>query len=100
MRPKGGYVYIVSNSHRTILYVGVTNDLYKRAYQHKNGEGSEFTRKYNCTDLLYFKFYDRIESAILKEKQLKVWKREWKMDLIKTKNPELRDLSDEVVDYR
>ena len=100
MKPKGGYVYIVSNPRRTVLYIGVTNNLYKRTYKHKHDEGSSFTRKYNCTDLLFFEFYDHIESAILKEKQLKKWNRIWKLDLIKTQNPEMKDLFEEVEDFQ
>ncbi|MEX0811947.1 MAG: GIY-YIG nuclease family protein [Chitinophagales bacterium] len=100
MKPKGGYVYIVSNPYRTVLYIGVTSNLYKRAYEHKNAMGSDFTEKYNCTDLVYFEFYDRIESAIIKEKQLKYWKREWKINLIKKQNPDMRDLFDEVADFQ
>lgn len=95
---KGGYIYIVSNKRRTVLYVGVTSDLSQRSWDHKNGEGSQFTKKYACTDLLYYEFYETIEEAIDREKQLKKWKRQWKIDLIKKVNPELKDLYDEVGD--
>jgi putative endonuclease len=100
MIAKGGYIYIVSNTKRTVLYIGVTSNLYARAYQHKNNEGTVFTKKYKCTDLLYFEFYDSIEGAILREKQLKKWKREWKDNLIKTFNPDLKDLFESVSDYQ
>ena len=93
---KGGYVYIVSNKNRTVYYIGVTGNLYTRAYQHKNGEGSTFTKKYNCTDLIYYQYFARIESAIEKEKQMKKWKREWKEREIKGFNPSMIDLFETV----
>ena len=96
MRPKGGYVYFVSNRYRTVLYCGVTSALYIRAYQHKNGEGGIFSSRYNCTDLVYFEYHDSIEVAIEREKQLKKWKRAWKEELIRKMNPEMRDLFPEV----
>ena len=100
MLAKGGYIYIVSNITRTVLYIGVTSNLYARIYQHKNNEGTVFTKKYKCIDLLYFEFYDSIEGAILREKQLKKWKREWKENLIKSFNPDKLDLFDSVSDYQ
>lgn len=100
MRPKGGYVYIVSNKKRTVLYIGVTSNLYSRIFEHKNGHGSIFTKKYKCTDLLYYQFYSRIEEAIEKEKQLKKWKREWKDELIKSFNPKLQDLFNTITEMR
>jgi|SRR5690606_1870196 len=96
MKVKGGYVYIVSNKHRTVCYIGVTSSLYARAYQHKIGEGSIFTKRYNCHDLIYYEFLETIEAAIQREKQLKKWKRAWKEKLIKSLNPEMKDLFDEV----
>lgn len=96
MAGKGGYVYIISNKSRSVLYIGVTSNLYSRIFDHKNGNGSTFAKKYNCVYLIYFDFFDTIEEAILKEKQLKKWKRDWKMQLIKVKNPELLDLWEEI----
>jgi len=96
MSAKGGYVYIVSNVKRNVLYIGVTSNLYARIFEHKNGLGSTFTIKYNCTDLLYYKFYKTIQEAINREKQLKKWKRAWKDDLIKSFNPGLIDLFNDV----
>ncbi|WP_296620428.1 GIY-YIG nuclease family protein [Marivirga sp.] len=64
------------------------------------GEGSNFTTKFKCTDLIYYEFYESIEEAIIREKQLKKWKREWKINLIKKKNPELKDLFDEVAEMK
>lgn len=100
MQPKGGYIYIQSNFTRSTLYIGVTANLSERSYQHKIGEGSNFTTKFKCTDLIYYEFYESIEEAILREKQLKKWNREWKINLIKEKNPELKDLFDEVAEMK
>lgn len=90
-----GYTYILSNKNRTVLYIGVTNDLYTRFLQHRSGEG-RFTLKYKCFDLIYFECYSRITDAIDREKQLKRWHREWKWNLIKEENPNLLDLFDEI----
>jgi len=95
---RGGYIYIMSNTTRSVYYIGVTSSLYTRAYQHKNGEGSSFTKMYKCTDLIYFEFYTSIEEAIAGEKQLKKWKRAWKEELVRKLNPTLKDLFDEVED--
>lgn len=88
----------MSNKHHTVFYVGVTSDLNTRVWQHKNGEGSKFTKKYNCDALMYYEFYDAIETAIAREKQLKKWKRAWKVALILKFNPEMKDLSDDIGD--
>jgi putative endonuclease len=90
---KQGYVYIISNINRTVLYVGVTSNLEQRIYQHKNKLCDGFSKKYRCTDLLWWQPSDSIESAIAREKQLKGWTRAKKESLIKTMNPELNDLS-------
>ncbi len=100
MTAKGGYVYIVSNNSRTVLYIGVTSDLYGRIFQHKELKGSIFASKYKCVDLVYYEFHETIDIAIQKEKQLKKWKREWKDKLIKTFNPDLKDLFNDVEDFR
>lgn len=89
---KKSYLYILSNKGRSTLYIGVTSDLYKRIVQHKNNEGSAFTKMYNLNILLYFEEFSLIHQAISREKQLKNWHREWKWNLIKLKNPELIDL--------
>ncbi len=86
----------MSNKNRTTIYIGVTNDLYTRVLEHKDGKGSKFCYKYNCFDLIYFESYNRISDAIEREKQLKRWHREWKLNLIKEQNPELRDLFNEI----
>lgn len=88
----GGCVYIMSNRHRTVYYTGVTADLRRRVHEHRTGQGSAFAKKYNCTDLIYYETFGRIEEAIAREKQLKRWRRAWKDDLIQQMNPTLKDL--------
>jgi putative endonuclease len=87
------YVYCMANKYNTVLYIGVTNELYRRVKEHKSHEIKGFTQKYNCDKLVYFEKYDYINDAIAREKQLKNWKREWKNKLIETKNPNWEDLS-------
>ncbi|OGD85638.1 hypothetical protein A2696_03900 [Candidatus Curtissbacteria bacterium RIFCSPHIGHO2_01_FULL_41_13] len=85
------YVYILGNNRPT-LYIGVTNDLVRRVWEHKQGLVDGFTRKYGLKNLLYFEEFSYVEDAIKREKQLKHWNREWKLDLIKKKNPDFKDL--------
>ena len=87
------YVYILTNKYRTVFYIGVTNNLVKRIGYHKEATGSTFTQKYNVKSLIYFEEFTSISQAILREKQLKNWKREWKINLIKSKNPNLEDIN-------
>jgi len=75
-----------------MLYIGVTSDLPKRITEHKNGIGSEFTKKYNLKTLIYFEEFTDINQAISREKQLKNWHKDWKWNLIKESNPELTEL--------
>jgi putative endonuclease len=89
---KLSYVYILVNNYRTTFYVGVTGNLKERMIQHKNGVGSKFTSKYNIRDLIYFEEFTNINQAILREKQLKNWHHDWKINLIKEKNPKLQTL--------
>ncbi len=96
---KGGYIYIISNKNRTVLYTGVTSHLQSRIYKHKMRTGSFFARKHNCTDLLYFEVFGDIESAIKREKQIKKWKRVYKENVINEFNPEWKDLYEVVMDY-
>lgn len=86
------YVYIVGNVSRKSVYVGVTNNLYRRVNEHKAGEVPGFTRKYKCNMLLYYEEYSDIRVAISREKQLKGWTRSKKEDLIASINPERIDL--------
>ncbi len=89
---KIGYVYIMSNVKRTTFYIGVTSDLEARVAQHKAGVGSTFTSKYKLFDLVYFERIFGIDQAINREKQLKRRHRDWKINLIKSVNPEMLDL--------
>jgi putative endonuclease len=86
---------MVSNRWHNVLYIGVTNSLEKRMWQHKNKTISGFTKKYNCDQLVYFEIFERIESAIAREKQLKGWIRAKKNALIARMNPDWQDLSAE-----
>ncbi|MBK0384026.1 GIY-YIG nuclease family protein [Pedobacter sp. SD-b] len=90
----GGYTYIVTNKYKNVFYIGVTSNLVGRIYEHKNGIGSKFTTKYRCTDLVYYEWFENISHAIEREKQLKNWHRDWKINLIKQENPLMVDLYD------
>ena len=94
MQDRQYFVYIMASASGT-LYTGVTNDLYKRVYQHKNNLIEGFTKKYQCHKLVHFEETSDIESAIMREKQIKGWGRKKKEDLIRIKNPHWRDLSDD-----
>jgi putative endonuclease len=88
----GGYIYILG-SHTGTLYIGVTSNLYLRVMQHKEGTLEGFTAAYGCKRLLYFEGCEDIRTAIAREKQLKGWRREKKLNLIGTINPEFKDLA-------
>ncbi len=88
-----GYTYILTNFHRTILYVGATNDIERRVLEHKAGIGGVHTSKYKIKYLLYFESFINLDDAFVREKQLKNWHRDWKWNLIKEHNPELVDLA-------
>ena len=89
----GGYIYILG-SHTGTLYIGVTSNLYQRVLEHKEGTLEGFTATYGCKRLLYFEFYESIRVSIAREKQLKGWRREKKLNLIRTVNPEFKDLAE------
>jgi putative endonuclease len=90
-------VYIVTNKANTTLYIGVTSDLIKRIWQHKNGFVAGFTKKYNLHKLVYYEQYEDMYSAICREKGLKKYKREWKLSLIDAMNPFWHDLYYEII---
>ena len=83
----------MTNYSETSLYIGVTSNLQKRVWEHKNKVVEGFTKKYNVDKLVYYELTDSIESAINREKQLKRWHRQWKINLIKEMNPDFKDLS-------
>ena len=87
------WVYIMSNKTRTVLYVGITNDLYRRYLEHKEEKIKGFTQKYKCHDLLYYEEFSVVDDAIAREKEIKAWRREKKEKLIATTNPEKRNLA-------
>jgi putative endonuclease len=89
-------VYIMASQRNGTLYVGVTSNLVKRVYEHRTGAAAGFTSRYALTQLVWFEQTESIESAILREKQIKKWNRAWKLRLIEESNPEWRDLFDEI----
>jgi len=89
------FVYILASKRNGTLYVGVTNDLERRIYEHKNDLLSGFTQKYGVHLLVYYEIFDDINDAILREKQLKKWNRSWKISLIEKHNPKWVDLCNE-----
>ena len=91
------YVYVMSNKTNTTLYIGVTSDLIKRVWQHKNHITKGFTSKYNVNKLVYFEVFQDELSAIKREKVLKNWHRKWKEELIQEKNPEWSDLYNTII---
>ena len=93
---KNYFVYILTNNSKT-LYVGVTNNLERRLYEHKNKLIEGFTKKYNLDKLVYYEVSNDINSAIAREKQLKNWHKEWKINLIEERNPYWKDLSSQML---
>ena len=91
------YIYILASRKNGTLYVGVTSDLLKRIYEHKQNLIDGFTKKYNVHTLVYYEAHNDIQEAIIREKQIKKWNRRWKLRLIEERNPEWRDLYYEVV---
>jgi len=92
---KDYYVYILASGARGTLYIGVTNNLIRRVYEHKSGATSGFTRKYAVKKLVWYEVHEDIKAAIQREKSLKRWYRAWKIDLVEAQNPESRDLYDD-----
>jgi len=89
-------VYILTNKNNTVLYTGITNNLYRRVMEHKEGKGSSFTKKYNLTKLVYFECGDNVETAILREKQIKAGSRKEKLNLVNSMNPDWKDFINEL----
>ncbi|MFN8693330.1 MAG: GIY-YIG nuclease family protein [Holosporales bacterium] len=96
MPPKQYCVYILASGRNGTLYVGVTNSLQRRLYEHKNDIIEGFTKKYGVKTLVWFEIHDDIEQAIMREKQIKKWNRQWKLELIEKANPEWRDIGDDI----
>ena len=92
------YVYILASQINGTLYIGITSNLEKRIYEHKNGLADSFTKRYKVYSLVYFEETNDVKPAIQREKQIKAWKRKWKLDLIEKDNPKWEDLYDEILD--
>ena len=92
------YVYILASKRNGTLYLGITNDLTRRIYEHKSGNIEGFTKKYSVDKLVYFETTNDVNSAILREKILKKWKRQWKIELIEKINPNWNDLSKNLIE--
>ncbi|HCO94802.1 MAG TPA: hypothetical protein DIU00_12765 [Phycisphaerales bacterium] len=91
------YVYILASKRNGTLYIGVTNNLLKRVYEHRNNLVEGFTQKYDVHSLVYYEVYSDIVDVITREKRMKKWKRQWKIDLIEKSNPQWRDLYSDVM---
>ena len=94
--PLQGIVYILTNKNKTTLYIGVTRNLQRRIAEHKLHINAGFSDHYNLEMLIYYELYERLETAIHREKQLKKWRKEWKIALINDFNPEWKDLADSI----
>jgi putative endonuclease len=90
------HVYILANKRNGTLYIGVTNDLVRRVFEHKQNAVPGFTKRYGVHTLVYFEQFDDPESAIQREKTMKFWPRQWKLNRIEENNPEWRDLYEEI----
>jgi putative endonuclease len=86
------YVYILASKKNGVLYIGVTNDLLRRISEHKSGEVEGFTNRYHVKRLVYYEVFDDIRDAIQREKALKAWQRQWKIELIERDNPDWQDM--------
>lgn len=96
-RARNPCVYILASRPNGTLYIGVTSDLIQRVWQHKNDLADGFTKKYNVHTLVWYEQHPAMETAIQREKSLKEWKREWKLRLIEDRNPEWKDLYDDLL---
>ena len=92
MMEKRFYVYMLASKRNGTLYLGVTSDIVKRVWQHKNGPAEGFTKKYGIKRLVYYEIHEDAENAMKREKQLKKWRRAWNVELVEEKNSEWRDL--------
>ena len=94
---RAAFVYILASGRNGTLYIGAATNLTKRVWDHKQGVGSNFTSKYGVHDLVYFERHETIQDAAYRERQIKKWKRAWKIKLIEQHNSDWRDLYDEIV---
>ncbi len=91
------YVYILASKKNGTLYIGVTGDLVKRVYEHKQNEVEGFTKQYHVHNLVYYEIHKDVNEALLREKQMKKWNRQWKINLIEKNNPQWVDLYKEII---
>ena len=91
-----GYVYLMASGQNGTLYLGVTSDLVKRTWQHRNGFGGQFSAKYGCRLLVWYEAHDDIQEARQRELRMKKWERKWKLRLIEDMNPQWRDLFNDI----
>ena len=96
MGSRSGYLYILASKRNGTLYIGVTGDLAGRIWEHRNGTIPGFTRRYGVKTLVWYEYFDDINDAIDEEKRLRRWRRAWKVNLIQERNPDWRDLYDEI----
>jgi len=94
MEERQYFIYLLTNKTNKVLYIGVTNNLERRIFEHKNKLVEGFTKKYNLNKLVYYEATNDIDGALEREKQLKNWHRDWKINLINSSNPAWKDLSD------
>ena len=92
------YIYVLASKRNGTIYIGVTNNLLRRVYEHKHDLVDGFTKTYHVHALVHFEAFEDIEYALRREKQLKWWKRKWKLDLIEKDNPDWRDLYQDLLD--
>ena len=96
MKDYNYYIYIISNWNNKVIYVGMTNDLERRIYEHKSKIFEGFSKKYNLNKLVYYEYTNDVNAAIRREKEIKKWRREKKNKLIESMNPEWKDLAEEI----
>ncbi|MEX2583414.1 MAG: GIY-YIG nuclease family protein [Gemmatimonadota bacterium] len=96
--PKQGYIYILASARNRTLYIGVTSDLLRRVWEHRNNVHEGFTKRYGVHSLVYFEAHTELLQAIGREKQMKRWNRQWKLKIIEDFNPKWRDLYDELAE--
>ena len=94
MEEKSYYVYILTNKNDSCFYIGVTNDVFRRVYEHKSKLNQGFSFKYKLKKLIYYEEFFDVEEAITREKQLKNWHRDWKLNLVRKTNPLFLDLAE------
>ena len=97
MRERSPCVYLLANGMRGTLYAGVTSDLVQRVWQHKNDLVDGFTKQHGVHILVWYELHETMESAIIREKAIKAWKRAWKIELIESSNPDWRDLYADII---